>query len=934
MLHRRTLLLAGLGLAVLIAVPLAYSQERRFSTTGYTTYGEWFADLQASPDSWQPGAIVRVSATLTVGDAHLLNFANDRVKVDGFCMLVTAERTFDAGGWRRFSGDDRMSTLLTPSGLPIEGGVQGAVTTRFGGTFKSPVDQFVRLPISAARVEDGIIRATFQAEQKLPDDLPPGIYRLRFDFGFTAGTRNLSLQNRTFASRHSAVSGKQIDSFVFSPPFPASGKDIQGRDIFGPEIQPRLPWVLLNSYNSNGYRGVVAEEDRHHFGISGRNLIQDDVILPLYDSSGKVISYSLEPQFPTDTVEPRTNIPWDYSAGSITAEVTAPDGKVTDLGSVPFVARNGQWPTTRNTALTAWKPTGYGRYEVRLRGQIADVWGNLYQGGGTYRFWIANRMTMATATFQGQSYPVGARYGRDIGFAPAVPAEVEVTASLYPHSDAGQVRTAAWSGKASPAGIFGAAQGAGNLLLDEPGEYFAHILAKHTDQKGNLWVCSMRHAGVVYPEDSGIVARGKLLNVKGKYVERGETMAEGWYDTANQFGPLVHINFPWRSGDVLLIASEGQGANKIIPVMTYERKDKPQPWASRLNSISASNLQMKTSNGYAPHLYPEYITDRAYFYSSGPRPGFMGRFIVAEDGVFQPYWPLSPNSFGGQINATANGDLPGDIYRLLGGVVLRPKEGQPEYAGYTASGFILPGGTGNNRVIAAGAEDLIGPTGKTARFFLVGTRPGMMYQTGSTFGPAVQIDPILPADVAFTLHCPDGRVLTSRGKGDAFGTFVGSRWVLEQPGVYRFNLEADWEGYRGVMPGLPPEGGEIYVVERDKPADAPEIRFDLPVESTFNPAAALRITGASTAESIRYAAVIPGAVIDQGIIEVKDGRFEHWFDPRAVNARTPTYDVQHRVTGRAELGDVVHLTFFSREKDGRHSFARIIIRGNKVIAAR
>ena len=34
-------------------------------------------------------------------------------------------------------------------------------------------------------------------------------------------------------------------------------------------------------------------------------------------------------------------------------------------------------------------------------------------------------MTMATATFQGMAYPVGNRYGRDIGFAPAVPADVE-----------------------------------------------------------------------------------------------------------------------------------------------------------------------------------------------------------------------------------------------------------------------------------------------------------------------------------------------------------------------------------------------------------------------------------------------------------------------------------------------------------------------------
>jgi hypothetical protein len=82
--------------------------------------------------------------------------------------------------------------------------------------------------------------------------------------------------------------------------------------------------------------------------------------------------------------------------------------------------------------------------------------------------------------------------------------------------------------------------------------------------------------------------------------------------------------------------------------------------------------------------------------------------------------PTSPNRFGGQIGAHPNGDQPGDIYRLLGGVVIRRQGEKPMYAGYIASAFILPGKTNNNRVIAAGAEDLLGPDGTKARFFLVG----------------------------------------------------------------------------------------------------------------------------------------------------------------------------------------------------------------------
>jgi hypothetical protein len=213
-----------------------------------------------------------------------------------------------------------------------------------------------------------------------------------------------------------------------------------------------------------------------------------------------------------------------------------------------------------------------------------------------------------------------------------------------------------------------------------------------------------------------------------------------------------------------------------------------------------------------------------------------------------------------------------------------------------------------------------------------------MYPTGTVFGPAVQIDPILPCDITFTLRYPDGRMVSTSGKGDAFGSWAGSRWTLDVPGIYRFNLEAEWQGHRGIMPGLPPEGGEIYVVERDKPPGAPELALNAPADLTFDANNGVHITGTSTAESVSYAAVIPGAVIDQGVLQVKGGKFDYFFEPKAINGRVATYDVANRNSGKTEIGDVVHLTFFSREKDSAgkpwHSFTRVIIRGNRVLAAR
>jgi hypothetical protein len=308
--------------------------------------------------------------------------------------------------------------------------------------------------------------------------------------------------------------------------------------------------------------------------------------------------------------------------------------------------------STRRAAFTRWTPPAYGQYKVKATGWIGDAWGNRYEGGGTYQFWIANRMTMTTATFQGISYPVGGKYGRDIGFAPAVPAEVEVRATLYVNSDPSNKREAYSSGKATLSGIFGVAQGAKQLTLDAPGEYHGHVVARYTDSEGHLWVCSMRHAGVVYPEDGPIVARGKKLSIGGKLVDRGE----------------------------------------------------------------------------------------------------------------------------------------------------------------------------------------------------------------------------------------------------------------------------------------------FYVVEKERPANAPPLRLDLPEESSFLPKAALRITGWSTAQTVHYAAVITGAVVDQGSLTVNGGKFEYRFDSVAISQATLTYDITNLKTGRPEIFDVVHLTFFSKEQapggGSYHSYSRVIIRGTRVLYIR
>ena len=306
----------------------------------------------------------------------------------------------------RLPSDERMSTLLTPTGLAIEGGVQGAVTTRYGYQFRTAFDEFQSVPTTAAVAgPSGTSLVTFAVSRELPGDLPPGLYRLRFDFGVKAGTRVYNLNGLTYAGRPGS-NETGTNCYFYSPIFLASGTHVSGRQVDASQIQARCPWLLLSAYNSNGYRGVVADEDRGRFATSDRSLIPDEVILPLYSDSGYRMSYSLEPRFPVDTIDAISNIRWDWTNGEWSVQVLAPNGTLTDLGTSRFVAKStSNGPTTKIPALTSWKPPMYGRYTVTATGWIADVSGRRYLGGGTYHFWIAKRMTLATATFQGQPYP-------------------------------------------------------------------------------------------------------------------------------------------------------------------------------------------------------------------------------------------------------------------------------------------------------------------------------------------------------------------------------------------------------------------------------------------------------------------------------------------------------------------------------------------------
>ncbi len=84
--------------------------------------------------------------------------------------------------------------------------------------------------------------------------------------------------------------------------------------------------------------------------------------------------------------------------------------------------------------------------------------------------------------------------------------------------------------------------------------------------------------------------------------------------------------------------------------------------------------------------------------------------------------------------------------------------------------------------------------------------------------------------------------------------------------------------------------------------------------TAFDAEAGTHIAGLSTADKVHVTAAMPGAVLDHGDLPVSHGQFDYAFVAADLHRRAETYNITNRVTGKPELDNVVHLSFFSEEK--------------------
>ena len=132
-----------------IPSPLNSRSMGSFNITANATLGKWKAYVDYQPTSWNPGTRVETNITLFFSRELLSKFKRINPNIDKACILITAERDFDPMGLQHVPWNYQASTLLTPGGLPIEGGGMKALSRFTGLSFRTPVDVMLEVPISS-----------------------------------------------------------------------------------------------------------------------------------------------------------------------------------------------------------------------------------------------------------------------------------------------------------------------------------------------------------------------------------------------------------------------------------------------------------------------------------------------------------------------------------------------------------------------------------------------------------------------------------------------------------------------------------------------------------------------------------------------------------------------------------------------------------------
>ena len=901
---------------------------------GYDPGVAWFYG-EIDSAMWSAGSSGRLSGQVEILSRNL----NAETVVELQSGSAYLEQVINQSGQQKAAAPEGSSSDMTVTGLPI---------SRSEPEWAELID-IGQIKLSNYRfIEEGKAIAEWELNYSVPDLTPNGIYQIVLSgqgWSMNPMVKGLQTEQRFY------------DDVYGEPSFHLSTVHGAAQITIGDYEPPRLYSALLMNELSNGSRGVVANEDRENFGISGRLVTNSSTaIFPPNTESPLNNSYNIEPFIPLTAYSNKEwisnpKIPFKFPSGSLTATVTSPSGKISLIGPYPILGSYLQKASTplgeeivRNSnapdlhyGLTTYRDefnvsfSEYGDYVVEIKGDINDEAGHRYDIRGHYTITVAETLDFETGVFPGTPFEVGDAYSPAVVIQPGVPAEVVIDIDHYPYPNKSQKVSKRYEDWANRFGYFQSDKDP--LRFEEPGEYRVNYELRYLSEDGTLWAGTRQWGSIVETPNSRISAKGARGSESGN--ERRQ-----WYlfsDTSYERN--AHFFSPYQTGDVIWTANFTDWNAALQNVTTIE--DAGTQLAS---VVSNRNNQYHNVNGSVAlvssveqkaQMVPPFVNPDqpdvqwGYYYSANGRPGVSVREFVGTATSANGYWRFN-TPYGYQLGNGYEGDQEDDFKFLFGGAVYRAPDSEFSFYGaYGGLWVMLPeDDEQGGRVMppfqgAAGGPSggpLMTIKGEEIDIFAhpMGIRPGTLLEVGDTVSFSAQIAPTLPSEVDVIISTPSGSIRTIKGVANKVGYFYDplADFIASEAGVYTAEITVTHTGMTSAgMVEAPYPQGSVLGAEEGRfafyvasPDNAPAVvSSPLPRTLPDDVRLALRLapSGSSSVSKMHSTVTMPGFLLSQD----ESPNADFTYDATALHSDFPNLDLPGGQLRQANGADTVTLSF-------------------------
>jgi len=947
-------------------IPVVGSESIRWNFPPFT----WIANIHEYADRLQaqPGEKWRLDFDVKV------DLRDHEAKYGQFTQLivvVVGERQYDeAGNYCSGLSSGAVSSNFTTTGVAVEYFDGWPRVGKLHNSHGSPFEGVRSFKLKPGQPLNRQHHLKGSLVVHLPRDIPRGYYRPRV---------------------HVLARVKGVEDPVHLAAYADNWNEARYASLplvaVGQPDTPHMPWSILAQVRYRGQAGVLPDEARHKVALVPRAGFFNNFII-------KPGRYRITPSLPT--AFPRGNIPLvaggdvvipivvshhlSLNNGRVSCSVQGPGGKK-DLGIRAPTHWDGELGPRLKGGGFPVDMTRTGKYVFQVRGNFQDNYERQFNGGGTYTVHVAHPLSFSTSCKPGASFLAGDRYPAKVMVNPPFPAEVTVEVKYYPSSDPARLRVWRSSSKANRFGHF-SPHGEPPLVFDEPGEYLSHVTAQYRDRRGQLWMGHQSSPGVIAPQEPVLKLHGTRTFPYGLQVQwdynGGKKRFQGRPDLTTSFMPftpsvLPDPYVPYDPRDTLFVPSGGYNESLVEPHFSVAFSDPAlssrmqqaqkvrsflvPPMYQRTKSdwkFLRNVVQLSTDSGgwfpadaahadelpilpvsrraWHPFAFPMYNEVEAYTILGVVRPGFPAMTSVYQRDAIGLYWLTSPNPFAYHLNNGPNGDLPGDLYRVQAGVVIKDrKTGKNYYDAYSAAIAVTSPSEGATSILPPGERPLVSP-GKRPYHLFLALDTHLALVVGETMGLGGMVFPAVRAEVSWTVTTPWGETIISRGKANRLGTVRGDRAVvLREPGLYHVKVEVRHGKLRGDVVFTPDGRYWFCVLPRESPA---LLNTSLKPITRISPFEGLRVPLSwpkrLTDVRLHWGVVMPGQVLDQGVVTPASERFDYPFVPPQLAVQFPNLDVRNFGTGRWELADTVVFQFYLQGRDrGKkvHDALRLVLRG-------